>query len=72
MMVEKLNDLISKLPKQNIINLMWEALDIMESYNGRSKTNCILRAMNAMEFDEGKYKLPSVEKLREATNQQGL
>ena len=65
-MDERLNEKILKLPKQHIINLMWDALDIMQSYNGRTKQTCILEAMGA-KSDGTKWKLPSDEQLKKAT-----
>jgi hypothetical protein len=61
-----------KLPKKHILNLMWEALDEMQSYNGRSKQTCILIAMNAEEHEDFKkggssWKLPSMAKLKRDT-----
>ena len=38
-----------KLPKQNLVNLMLSALDEMQVYNGRSKTECIATALGATE-----------------------
>ena len=31
--------------KRNKVDILWEALDWMQSYNGRSKTDCVAFAM---------------------------
>jgi hypothetical protein len=65
-MDERLNEKILKLPKQNIINLMWDALDEMQSYNGRTKQTCILEAMGAKSVGN-KWRLPSDRQLKKDT-----
>ena len=70
-MNEKLYNQIMKLPKRNIINLMWEALDEMQAYNGRSRQECILLAMGASPIDS-KWKLPTQRELKENTKTMGL
>ena len=69
-MPDKIFDLLEKLPAENLINLMWEALDIMQSYNGRNKTECILMAAGATQ-DEGGWTLDS-ETLYQNTKQSTL
>jgi len=71
-MNEKLYDKIMKLPKSNIVNLMWGALDEMQAYNGRSRQECILLAMGASYIKDGKWKLPPHKTLRENTDSMGL
>lgn len=71
-MDEKLYQLLLKLPKENIVNLMWEALDEMQSYNGRSRQTCIMLAMDATEVGEGKRKLPSLAEIKRSTENMGL
>ena len=64
-----------KLPRVNLINLMWAALDEMEAYNRRSKIYCIMEAMEAecIDSEEGtKWKIPSLPKMKKATDQMGL
>jgi len=70
-MNEKLYEKIMKLPKSNIVNLMWGALDEMQAYNGRSRQECILLAMGAKPIDS-KWKLPTQKKLKENTDNMGL
>lgn len=62
---EKLLNLISSLPKDAAINLMFAALCEMQSYNGQSQTSAICRAIGAKEVEDGKYRLPSAKELKE-------
>ena len=52
-----------KLPKSNIVNLMWGALDEMQAYNGRSRQEYILLAMGAIPLDS-KWRLPTQKELK--------
>ena len=65
-----------KLPKQNLINLMWEALDHMQAYNGRSRTTCICMAMDCEEVEKDNgtvaFKPPSLKQVKENTENMGL
>lgn len=75
-MNEKLYDFLMELPKRNLINLMWEALDHMQAYNGRSRTACICMAMDCEEIekDNGRvtFKPPSIKQVKENTKYMGL
>lgn len=71
-MDHKLYNILLKLPRKNLIHLMWESLSEMQSYNGRSRTECIAIAMNADLNSNGKYSTPSLAKLKEITNNMGL
>ena len=55
--MEKIIEMIEKLPAENIVVLMWEALDIMQSYNGRPKQECILMAAGATHTEDGGWLL---------------
>ena len=46
-MESQLWEMIYKLPKENIVNLLFEALDEMQSSNTRSRSDCILLAIGA-------------------------
>jgi hypothetical protein len=46
-MDEKLYNFIMKLPKENIVNLMFMSLDEMQGYNGQSINECIFRSLGA-------------------------
>lgn len=51
--------IINLLPKKNVINLMYNALDEMQSYNGRSITECLVLAVGGeyiYDDNKGKYK----------------
>ena len=71
-MTEKLNEMVIRLPKQNLANLMWSALDAMQLYNGRSKEFCILTAMGAIAEEKGDgtfiWNVPSIEEIKKNTN----
>lgn len=75
-MDEKLYDLLTKLPKQNIIHVMWEALDHMQAYNGRSRQACICMAIDCEEVPKENgtvaFKPPSIKKIKELTENMGL
>lgn len=54
------------LPKKNVINLMYTALDEMRSYNGKSITECLVLAMGGEyvyddEKETYKYRLPNYD-----------
>lgn len=75
-MNEKLYQELLKLPRANLIHLMWEALDEMQSYNNRTRTHCIALAIRAevMEQPDGHhlYKLPPLSQIKETTKKMGL
>lgn len=75
-MNDKLYTLLEKLPRQNLIHLMWDALDEMQAYNGRTRTTCICMAMGANEkVDENgksRYSIKSIKDLKEHTKNMGL
>ena len=77
-MNDKLYELLLKLPRKNLINLMWEALDEMQSYNGRSRFDCIMLAIEdateSEEKDNGNisYKIKSLAELKRSTETMGL
>lgn len=43
------------LDKDELIGVMYHALDLMEQYNGRSKQYCIMRALGYEQTDDGKF-----------------
>jgi len=61
-MNENLRKLLMRLPKENLINLMMCSLDVMQGYNGHSRTEAILMALGAEQKD-GKWKLPDWQNL---------
>lgn len=63
-MSETLHELLMKLPKETLIGVMMNSLDIMQSWNGQSRTNAIMCAIGADETDDGKWKVPSIEKIK--------
>ena len=76
-MDEQVYELLEKLPRKNLINLMWEALDIMQGNGTRTRQGCILEAMGSaiMDNDRGtfSYKLPKTFKeIKENTESMGL
>lgn len=70
-MDDKLYDFLLKLPRANLIHLMWSTLDEMQYYNGQSRTAAIVRALDAKESKDG-WKLPTLKKVRESTDSIGL
>lgn len=71
-MNEEIYQLLLKLPKQNIINVMWEALDHMQAYNGRSRMYCILEAIGYEQVNDNKWKPCSMAAIKRNTNNMGL
>lgn len=59
-MSEKLYDFIMKLPKENIVNLMFMSLDEMQGYNWQSINECILKSLC---IKGGKISLKEVKEL---------
>jgi len=59
-MNEKLYDILLSLPKQALLNVMIEALEEMQSYNGQSTTSAVMRAIGGEESEDGRrWKVPS-------------
>jgi len=72
-MDDKLYDFLLKLPRANLIHLMWSALDEMQHYNGQSRIRAIARTLDARESQSGdKWILPTLRKVREDTDSIGL
>ena len=71
-MNQKLYDILMQLPKENLINMAWMALDEMQGYNGRTRQSCILLALGAIGDENDRYKLPSVANAKKATENMGL
>jgi hypothetical protein len=75
-MDDRLYEILEKLPRKNLIHLMWEALDIKHSYNTRQE--CILESMGAEVKDNPKtggfqYRLPStLKEIKENTETMSL
>lgn len=71
-MSDALYEILMKLPKKNIINLMFEALDDMQSWNGRTRMFCVLNNIGATgtETETGSYKweMPTVAEAKRSTN----
>ena len=76
-MDDQIYELLEKLPRKNLIHLMWGALEIMQGYNGRTRQGCILEAMGAdiKNNDRGtlSYKIPNtLKEIKENTENMGL
>lgn len=63
-MNDKLYELLKQLPREKLIVLLWESLDLMQSYNGRSRTSCILETMGAENTLDTKWNLPSLKQIK--------
>jgi hypothetical protein len=68
-MDDRLYDLLLKLPRKNLIHLMWDALDEMQAYNGRSKTHCVATAMGLKpdNSEPTKWKVTSLAEIKRHT-----
>ena len=51
-MDDKLYTYLMQLPKKNLINLMWAALDEMQYYNGYTREFCICSALGLEEITD--------------------
>jgi hypothetical protein len=61
-MTEDLYKLLEKLPRQKLIHLMWESLDYMQQWNGRSRQECILLALGATPVEKDGRTVYKIEK----------
>lgn len=65
-MSEKVFKLLEKFTKNELIDLMYSALDEMQSYNGRTKLFCIMTALGAkLDEEKNMYTLPTMEQMKE-------
>jgi hypothetical protein len=77
-MDDRLYEILTKLPRRNLIHLMWQALDEMQTWNGRSRQECIMLAIvPASESKENKdgtmsYKIKSLAELKRVTEHMGF
>ena len=71
-MDDKLYELLMKLPRKNLIGCMMQALDEMQSWNGRSRLHCICMAMGCDEKmkDDGNstWTVPSLKEIKDNTD----
>lgn len=61
---EKTNSLLLRLPKEVLINVFYDALEEMQSYNGRSPHECIVTALGGVydsDQSPARFKLPTFE-----------
>lgn len=75
-MHDKLYDLLSKMPRHNLIVLLGESLDYMQHYNGRTKSECIISALGGQmrEIEGGgiQFRLPSLKEAKKNTEAMGI
>ena len=55
---EKLYSYLLALDKERLIEVMIEALDEMQSWNGRTISHCIHTAIGSKEIEENKWQFP--------------
>ncbi len=71
-MNEKLYELLMKMPKKNLINIMWDALDVMQAYNGRTKMFCIMESIGAVAHEDEygciTYSIPKINEIKKLTS----
>lgn len=60
-----IDDYILSLPKSVVFNIMWEAVNCMQMYNGKSVHEAVYEAIDAVNNDDGTYTVPSKKALRE-------
>ena len=77
-MDDRLYEILTKIPRKNLIHLMWQALDEMKAYNGRSRQECIMLAIEpaseSKEREDGiiSYKIKSLAELKRVTENMGF
>ena len=71
-MDDRLYNFLLKLPRANLVHLMWLTLDEMQHYNGQSRTSAIAKALYAKPEGEHGWKLPTIKKAKEITENLGL
>jgi hypothetical protein len=67
-MDKELEDFLRRLPRANITNIMHEALDYMQQYNGRNISECVLYALGGTEDEQGNYIFPTLTEARIDSN----
>ena len=60
-----LNKLLNSLPRAVLIEVMYEALDLMQQWNGRSRFWCVFTALEAKEVKEGTFRVPTRKSVME-------
>ena len=63
-MDKKVEDFLRKLPRANITNIMDEALDYMQQYNGRTINDCVMYALGVTEDEQGNLCFPPLAQAR--------
>jgi hypothetical protein len=58
-----LQDRLMSLPKDVLLEVMLQAIDEMQAYNGRSHNECILLAIEAENIDDTKWRIPGRSKI---------
>lgn len=75
-MNDTLYETLMKLPRANLISVMWDALDEMHTYNGRTRHYCILKSMGLEETENDKgravFKQTSLYAIKKHTNNNPL
>lgn len=78
-MNDNLYETLTKLPRKNLIHLMWQALDEMQAWNGRSRQECIMIALgDSVEAKENEttgklsWSIKSLAELKRHTHNMGL
>ena len=56
---ENLYNYLLTLPKQELLNIMLEALDEMKGFNGNSYIHCICTAAGFEETKQGVWRIPA-------------
>lgn len=78
-MNDKLYETLTKLPRRNLIHLMWDALDEMQVWNRRSRQECIMLALgDSVEGKENEktgnmsWRIKSLAEVKRQTENMGL
>ena len=69
--MNELDYLLKNLPRENLINLMFDSLALMQQYNGRSRYYCVVECIGGkiVEQDDGREiaELPSLAEAKRIT-----
>ena len=66
-MNDKIYQMLSKMTVEEVIGIMWGALDDMQHYNGQHKNAVVVQAMGGAVSgdDSSRYTLPNIKRAKE-------
>lgn len=64
MLSQTLTELLIRLPRPILLEVMVDALDLMQQHNGRSHAFCVLTAIGAVETEEDRWRVPKLSQIK--------